>query len=298
MTFKARYSRRIGDTRKLFKPADKSLNCTRMANQKVKIAVLGAGKMGKAIISSLKPFDKYEICATARSKETIEEIKKLGVKALNNVEATKESEVIIVSVKPSQVDQVFKEVSQYLTNKIVISIVAGVPIKWIERHTKECYVCRAMTNVNIISNEAITALSANSDDEEKKKIVESIFRNMGEVIWVEERLIDIFTALSGSGPAFVCEIINAFVMAGIACGLSKELSYETTLKLFEGTINTLKTKSMLPSEVEDLVVTPGGTTIKGILRMEKGKLRYTIVEAIKEAYERAKEISKSFDVLQ
>ncbi|MGC9086831.1 MAG: pyrroline-5-carboxylate reductase [Thermoproteota archaeon] len=266
-----------------------------MAKQKTKIAILGAGKMGKAMASSLKTFDDYEICATARSKETIEEIKKLGVKALSNIEATEECEVIIVSVKPSQLEQVLKEVSQYLTNKIVISIVAGVPIKWIEKHTKDCYVYRAMPNINIVSNRAITALSTNNNDEEKRKTVESIFRKMGEVVWVEERLIDVFTALSGSGPAFVCEIINAFVMAGIACGLPKEVSYKTTLELFEGTIRTLKEKKMSPSDLEDLVITPGGTTIKGIVRMEEGKLKYTIVESIKEAYERAKEISKGFD---
>ncbi|MGB9759263.1 MAG: pyrroline-5-carboxylate reductase [Thermoproteota archaeon] len=266
-----------------------------MAKQKTKIAILGAGKMGKAMASSLKTFDDYEICATARSKETIEEIKKLGVKALSNIEATEECEVIIVSVKPSQLEQVLKEVSQYLTNKIVISIVAGVPIKWIEKHTKDCYIYRAMPNINIVSNRAITALSTNNNDEEKRKTVESIFRKMGEVVWVEERLIDVFTALSGSGPAFVCEIINAFVMAGIACGLPKEVSYKTTLELFEGTIRTLKEKKMSPSDLEDLVITPGGTTIKGIVRMEEGKLKYTIVESIKEAYERAKEISKGFD---
>ncbi|MGC8577859.1 MAG: pyrroline-5-carboxylate reductase [Thermoproteota archaeon] len=266
-----------------------------MAKQKTKIAILGAGKMGKAMASSLKTFDDYEICATARSKETIEEIKKLGVKALSNIEATEECEVIIVSVKPSQLEQVLKEVSQYLTNKIVISIVAGVPIKWIEKHTKDCYIYRAMPNINIVSNRAITALSTNNNDEEKRKTVESIFRKMGEVVWVEERLIDVFTALSGSGPAFVCEIINAFVMAGIACGLPKEVSYKTTLELFEGTIRTLKEKRMSPSDLEDLVITPGGTTIKGIVRMEEGKLKYTIVESIKEAYERAKEISKGFD---
>jgi pyrroline-5-carboxylate reductase len=266
-----------------------------MAKQKTKIAILGAGKMGKAMASSLKTFDDYEICATARSKETIEEIKKLGVKALSNIEATEECEVIIVSVKPSQLEQVLKEVSQYLTNKIVISIVAGVPIKWIEKHTKDCYIYRAMPNINIVSNRAITALSTNNNDEEKRKTVESIFRKMGEVVWVEERLIDVFTALSGSGPAFVCEIINAFVMAGIACGLPKEVSYKTTLELFEGTIRTLKEKRMSPSDLEDLVITPGGTTIKGIIRMEEGKLKYTIVESIKEAYERAKEISKGFD---
>ncbi|MGC9202989.1 MAG: pyrroline-5-carboxylate reductase [Thermoproteota archaeon] len=266
-----------------------------MVKQKTKIAILGAGKMGKAMASSLKTFDDYEICATARSKETIEEIKKLGVKALSNIEATEECEVIIVSVKPSQLEQVLKEVSQYLTNKIVISIVAGVPIKWIEKHTKDCYIYRAMPNINIVSNRAITALSTNNNDEEKRKTVESIFRKMGEVVWVEERLIDVFTALSGSGPAFVCEIINAFVMAGIACGLPKEVSYKTTLELFEGTIRTLKEKRMSPSDLEDLVITPGGTTIKGIVRMEEGKLKYTIVESIKEAYERAKEISKGFD---
>jgi pyrroline-5-carboxylate reductase len=84
-------------------------------------------------------------------------------------------------------------------------------------------------------------------------------------------------------------------MAGIACGLPKEVSYKTTLELFEGTIRTLKEKKMSPSDLEDLVITPGGTTIKGIVRMEEGKLKYTIVESIKEAYERAKEISKGFD---
>ncbi|MBO3767973.1 MAG: pyrroline-5-carboxylate reductase [Candidatus Brockarchaeota archaeon] len=269
-----------------------------MINQKVKVAVLGAGKMGKAIISSLKPFGYYEIYATARSKESIEEIKKLGVEALSNIEAAKESEVIIISVKPNQIDQVLEEVSQYLTNKIVVSIVAGVPIKWINRHVREGYVYRAMPNINILSNGAITALTTNNNEEEKKKIVENIFRKMGNVVWVEEKLMDAFTALSGSGPAFVCEIINAFVMAGVACGLSKELSYKTTLELFEGTIRTLKTKSMSPSDVEDLVVTPGGTTIRGIIRMERGKLKYTIVESINQIYERAKEISKNFDALK
>lgn len=268
-----------------------------MLERRVKVAILGAGKMGKAIISSLKPFN-FEILATARSIETIEEIRKLNIKTSNNVEATKESDVIVISVKPNQIEQVLKEISSYLNNKIVVSIVAGIPIRWIEKYTKDCYVYRAMPNINIISNGSITALSTNNINEEKKKIVESIFKKMGEVVWVEERLIDVFTALSGSGPAFVCEVINAFALAGVACGLSKELSYKTSLELFEGTIKTLKTKSMSTSDLEDLVITPGGTTIRGIVRMEKGKLKYTIVESIKEAYERAKEISKNFDALQ
>jgi len=260
-----------------------------------KVAVLGAGKIGLSIAKALKDRG-FSVVATAKSNETIKRIEEEGITATtSNLEASKESKIIIISVKPYQMEEVLKEIRQNVSEKIVISTAAGVQIKWIKRYLSNCYIFRIMPNINILSRESIIAISSDLEvKEEKKKLVESIFLGMGKIFWVNENLLDAITALSGSGPAFVCEIIDAFTLAGLACGIPRELSYEISLKLLEGTVRTLTERKIHPLELRDMIITPAGTTISGLKKIEERGVKNAIIESILEAYSRSKEISKMF----
>jgi len=157
-----------------------------------------------------------------------------------------------------------------------------------------------MPNINAIVKSSITALSAGKTASSKDKaIAEEVFRTIGDTIWIPEEYMDAFTALIGSGPGIIAELIDALVLGAVATGMPRELAYRATLKLLEGTIKTLERTGWHPAILRDIVATPAGTTIKGIYVMElravKAALMETIQQATKRSIELGLEISKWLD---
>ncbi|ADL18445.1 pyrroline-5-carboxylate reductase [Acidilobus saccharovorans 345-15] len=257
------------------------------------VAVIGAGTIGGAIIRGLlRAGGGYRVVATARSSSTVERLRGLGVEATtDNVEAVREADLVILTVKPYVVADVLREVAAELEGKPLVSLAAAVSTGYIASRAPKAKVIRGMTNINVEVNEGFTTLSAGPNcDQAARSAAEELFRRLGTVEWVDERYMDALTALSGSAPAFIAEVIDALALGGIAAGLPRDLAYRATLMAMMGTSRNLLETGRPPHQVRDMVLTPAGTTIRGVMVLQGNGLKRTLMEAVLEATRRAKEM--------
>jgi len=250
------------------------------------LAVIGAGKIGSAILKAVK--DDFSAIGTGRSDETLRRVREIGAVALrDNEKACRMADVVLICVKPFQLPNIL-HLRNCLADKAVISVMAGVKTELLESVFPGARVVRAMPNINILVNSSVTALAAGKSAEKRDmEIAEEIFRKLGSVMWISEEYMDPFTALVGSGPAFIAEIIDALVLGAVSAGMPRDMAYMALLKLIEGTIKNLET-GVHPIQLRDLVTTPAGTTIAGMSRIIK--VKEDVVRAVRDASRRAEEL--------
>jgi len=259
-----------------------------------KVAVIGAGKIGEAIIKGLIAKGFRDLVATCRSERRRKQLSYLGIPIiLNNREAVAKSNIIIISVKPHQVRGVLKEVRDLLNNKLLISVAASITTKFIEGLVRGVRVIRAMPNINALVGESITAISPGSTaKEEDVKLAMEIFGSIGECVVVEEELMDAITAYSGSGPAYVLAFLESLVYAGLRIGIPRDKALELAIRTLIGTSRLISETKVHPAQLRELVITPGGVTIEALYALERNGFKATIMDAVYEAYKRAKELSE------
>lgn len=261
-----------------------------------KITIIGAGKMGEAIITGLlksgtyRPRDIQIVeVLTARQEYILQTYDVATAHKLDD--AVQFGDLIVVAVKPNVVEEVATQLSRVITpEKIVITIAAGVTIKQIATHLpKNTPVIRVMPNLACSVNEAMitTCPSANTTIEELKTATE-VLRLLGKVVQLEEQYLDLATGLVGSGPAYLFLIIDALADAGVRLGLPKDLSIILAAQTTLGAAKIVIETNEHPAKLKDMVATPGGTTVEGLLALEQGKLRATLISAVTEATKRAK----------
>lgn len=197
----------------------------------------------------------------------------------------------MLSVKPFHLPIVVEDIRGVVKNKTVLSVVAGVKTELLEKMLPGARVVGAMSNINAVVKSAITALTADrSADNEDRAVAEEVFRMLGDVVWIPEEYMDAFTALIGIGPAFVAELIDALVLGAVATGMPRELAYKAMLRLLEGTVRALEETRWHPAILRDLVVTPAGTTIRGIYTMELRAVKAALMETVQQATKRSIEL--------
>lgn len=263
------------------------------------IAVIGAGKIGSAIIKAIKEcYPDIRLIATGRRDITLENAKSLGADTTrNNKEAVTKADLIILSVKPHHFPVIIREVGRDVWNgKKIVSVMAGIKLRTLETVLTNAKVFRAMTNINASVKKASTAISTLNNDTYAKEVIGDMFKCLGTVYWVPEEYIDIWTALAGSGPAFISEIIDALVLGAVASGMPRDIAYKAILDVLEGTAILLKNRDVHPAEVRDEVTTPGGTTIRGLAVMESRGIKSALIETIEAAYKRSFEIGNDIDL--
>jgi len=257
-----------------------------------RIAVLGAGNMGAALIGGILKVgvaDSSHLVATVRTAERAEEIAgKFGiaVTAERNREAAAGADLIVLAVKPSTLPKVLAEIRDVLhEGQIVISLAASLPISLIEKLIgKSMPVFRAMPNIPVVVEEGATAVAANSVATiAQRTLVESIFRAVGVVVFVDEDLMHAVTALSGSGPAYVYMVIEALIAGGVKMGLSREVSTRLSEQTVLGAAKLVRETMLHPAVLRDQVITPGGVTISAIHELEKHGLRSMLISAVETA---------------
>jgi len=259
------------------------------------IAVIGAGTIGRAIIESLL---KSDLVATIyATRRRIEKIKDLELNSVfitkDNKLAAKNSDVVILSVKPLDVLSVLDEIQEYIKGKLVISLVAAIPIGSLKQKAPEAKFVRAMPNIAVLVQESFTAYATDGSlTEEDSLLVQMIFGSLGMYIEVEEKYLDAFTGLTGSGPAYMFTIIEAFMYAGLKVGLPRELALYSAAQLAIGAGKMVLQLKKHPAELKDMVVTPGGTTIEGIYMMEDNRVRTALIKAVVAATEKSKIITE------
>ena len=219
----------------------------------------------------------------------------------NNRELVKISDILIVAVKPQVIKGVLAEVADLLdSNKLIISVVAGLPISFIENildpsGEKKISVARTMPNTPALVQEGMTAICFSSQvSKVNVEVAHYIFKAIGETVTIDENSIDAVTGLSGSGPAYILMIIEALSDAGVKVGLSRETSNKLTMQTVLGTAKLVRDSAKHPGELKDMVTSPGGTTIAGLHKLEAGGLRNTLINAVEAATNRSKELGKKY----
>jgi pyrroline-5-carboxylate reductase len=265
-----------------------------------RLAVLGGGKMGEALIAGLlasewrKPSD---IIVTGRRQERLDELVEAhGVSAtLKNSEAVADAEIIVLAVKPQDIEPLLAEISaEVSSHQPVLSLVAAIPTSLIEaRLGASVPVIRAMPNTPSIVHEGMAAIAAGKHAAEQHlAFATEVLAHVGRVVTVPETYLDAVTAISGSGPAYFALLAEAMIEAGILLGLSREVSTELVVQTMLGSAKLMRDEQMHPVELREMVTSPGGTTIRAIRVLEQSGVRAAFLNAIQAAMERSQELAK------
>lgn len=264
-----------------------------------KIGFIGSGNMGEALVSGLvlsKATAPENIICSDIYQDTLDELKeKYGVcTTTDNMEVVEKAEIIVYATKPQILGQVLKETAPGLDmDKLIISIAAGVPLQAIAHGLgKELRLIRAMPNICAFVKESATAIAAGKYVLENDVAeARAIFDSVGETVFIQENtLMDAFTGLSGSGPAYIFTIVDAMADAGVKMGLSRKDSLFLSTQTVLGAARLLLDSGEHPGQLKDRVASPGGTAIAGIHTLEQGGLRTTLINAVESATKRSKEL--------
>lgn len=264
-----------------------------------KLSVLGTGKMGQALVAGLlasgwrKP---GEITATARTPERIDELaERYGVETtLDNSAAVAGADVIVLAVKPQDIDALLSEIADHVTpQQIILSVVAAIPTSHIEaRLSNHVPVVRAMPNTPSVVHEGVAGIAGGRHAEDKHvALAAEVLTHVGRVVVVAENYLDAVTAISGSGPAYFALLAEAMIEAGILLGLSREISTELVVQTMLGSAKLLRDEKMHPVELREMVTSPGGTTTRAIQVLEQSGVRAAFLNAIQAAMERSQELA-------
>jgi pyrroline-5-carboxylate reductase len=270
-----------------------------MAVDRRRIAILGAGKIGEALLAGLlstgwrKP---EEIVATVRREERARELaERYGVKATtSNPDAVRGAGLVVIAVKPQDFEALLGEVGGMVSpEQTVLSIAAAVPTSAIEeRLPAGVPVLRAMPNTPATVHEGVAGLCAGAHaDDEHLALAQEVLEHVGRVVRVPERYMDAVTAVSGSGPAYFALLAEAMIEAGILLGLSREDTTELVVQTMFGTAKLLRDEKMHPVELREMVTSPGGTTIRAIRELEQAGVRAAFLNAIQAAMDRSRELA-------
>ena len=263
-----------------------------------KVVVIGGGKMGGVIVGGIvsrKLAPAGEVTVADKVKERLQELKETyGVRVTdNNKKAAKSADVVILAVKPQDMESVLQELSPAIDDKkLVVSIAAGIPTGFIEGHLREgARVIRVMPNTPALIGEGAAALTRGKNAMDLDLDMAClIFGALGITVVVKEELMDAVTGLSGSGPAYGFVIIEALADAGVRMGLSRDVAMKLSAQTMLGAARLCLQGDRHPAELKDMVTSPGGTTIAGLKALEDGKIRATLMAAVEAATLRSKEL--------
>ncbi len=264
-----------------------------------KIAVIGAGMMGGAIVKSLLK-SKYQgkITATDAQLVRIKEMEQLGVAtSSDNRKAAAESDILFLCVKPGDVAKVLTEIAREIKGKLVISVAATVPLAFLKKKALETKFVRIMPNVAALVQASYTAFSCDAEVTPNDKVkVKALLDVMGMSEEVDEKYMDAITALSGSGPGYLSIIIEALMYAGLRVGLPRNIALASAAQTVLGTGKLIIDLQEHPAKIKDMVTTPGGTMIEAIYELEGSQIRQALMRAVEEAAKKSKIIRESLGV--
>jgi pyrroline-5-carboxylate reductase len=261
----------------------------------MKLCFIGGGTMGEALIKSLlakggaSPKDITVSDISQKRRDVLKKNYGVNVTASNR-ESVGKAEVIVLAIKPQEMNTVLPELGKLTAKQVVLSIAAGVTMDTLRRGLKHTLIVRAMPNMPAQIGEGMTVWTASPEvSERQKEQVKSVLAACGEEIYVAaEKYIDMATAVSGSGPAYIFMIIEALTDAGVHIGLPRAIAEKLVLETVIGSARSVKVTAKHPAELKNMVTSPGGTTAEGLLQLEAGGLRPALLLAVSAAFDKAK----------
>jgi pyrroline-5-carboxylate reductase len=267
--------------------------------RKKRVAFLGAGKMGGILLQALLKNSLLSpelTCATVQHEERAKTLSaKLNVTVgTDNVAAVRGADIILIAVKPQVVQEVVREIrGQVTSSQLIVSVAASVSTSMIENGLAENIpVVRAMPNTPCSIGSGMTAICKGKyADAEQVALTCSIFNVVGRTVVIDEKHMDAATGLSASGPAYIYIILESLAEAGVKVGLPRDIATLLAAQTTLGAARVVLETGDHPALLKDAVTTPAGCTVDGIMELEEGKLRVTLIKAVVRATQRAKELA-------
>jgi pyrroline-5-carboxylate reductase len=261
-----------------------------------RIAVIGAGNMGGALVAGILRADwgsPANVTVTNPGKRRLEELKKAhGVKTTtSNRKAAEGADIVLLAVKPQILDLVLDEIRDVARpDQLFVSIAAGVTTAHIEERLGGDFpVVRSMPNVCVTVRDGATAICPGANaTREHLDLARALFEAVGLVVDVPEHLMDAVTGLSGTGPMYVFQILEGLSDAGVKVGLSRSVSSALAVQTMVGAARMAQASDRHPAALKDLVTSPGGTAITALHSLERNRLRAILMDAVEAATERSK----------
>lgn len=260
------------------------------------VGFIGLGNMGTAMVRGLEMFDQAEVCGTDMRTQQLEDLAQTtSLVAKGDPRGVAEaSDFVILAVKPNQVGAVLENIQDLLTgDKILVSIAAGVTCAQLaELSGKRCPVVRVMPNTPALVGAGAYALCLDDPSltKESKDFLTTMFRSIGKAFVLPESKFDAYTAVVGSGPAYVVYAMEALVDAAVYLGLTRPEATAMVESLFYGTSKLVTESDLHMTELKEMVTSPGGTTIYGLAELERNAVKAAFLEAVLSACDRSKEL--------
>jgi len=259
------------------------------------IGFIGGGNMAEALIKGILHSGMKDIIASEPRNERRTYLEKTyNVKiTLDNTEVVKNSNIIILAVKPQNMDDVTAEISAFVSNdKVVVSIAAGITLSYLSSRLKTSKIIRVMPNTPALVQEGMSVLSMSECIHDKEMgLIRDIFISIGKVLVLPEKYMDAVTALSGSGPAFIALFIEHMIHAGVKMGLTSDNASELAIQTLIGTARLLET-GIPPDKLREMVTSPGGTTAEGLKVFEERGHQDIVTAVLEAAANRSKELGR------
>lgn len=264
-----------------------------------KAGFIGAGNMAEALIKAVLDkniFKNNEIITSDKNNERLDHIKnslKIGI-TNDNKFLVKNCSIIILSIKPQNMEEVLNVIKDEVTDKhLIVSIAAGIRVDYIENKLRNKRIIRVMPNAPCLVGEMAAGFSAGKYAKtEDIELVKKILNSAGKAFEVKEELIDAVTGLSGSGPAFLAYILEGLIEGGVEQGLSKNVAAELAMQTMKGTGKLLQKKKLTAKELIEIVSSPGGTTIAGREILENSDIKEILIKTVEAAAKRSRELGK------
>ncbi|NFR86148.1 MULTISPECIES: pyrroline-5-carboxylate reductase [unclassified Clostridium] len=261
-----------------------------------KIGFIGCGNMGSSMVGGLinsRSFEPKNIFVSTKTENSASNMKdKFNINAsINNKDVVKNSNIIILSVKPYMFKDVINEIKDYLTeDKLIISVAAGITIENLEDLiSKKHKIIRSMPNTPALVGEAMSAICPNANvSKEDIEVCKKVFESFGECVEISEKDFHAFIALCGSSPAYIFMFIEAMADGAVKLGIPRNKAYKMAAQSILGSAKMVLDTRKHPGELKDAVCSPGGTTIDAVVELEKLGFRSSVIQAMDKCAEKSK----------
>ncbi|MBO4248925.1 pyrroline-5-carboxylate reductase (plasmid) [Halomicrobium sp. IBSBa] len=253
------------------------------------VSVIGCGNMGGAFVKGLAQTGAYEVTAIDLDPEALASVADDADETTDDVDAAREAEIVVLAVKPKAVSAVLADLD-LRPDQSLLTIAAGVPRSFVAGET-DATVVRIMPNLAAETGDMAAAATRTGIDDDVRELLDAV----GEFVEIDEELMDVSTAVNGSGPAFAFYLIDAMKEAGIDGGLDPEQAETLAAQTFKGAAETVLRDDRSVSELIDAVCSPNGTTIEGMEVLWDSDADTAVVEAVEAAEQRSRELAEAFD---
>ena len=266
-----------------------------------RVAILGAGKMGEALLSGLLRAGRSaaDLTVTTQGAERAATLtQRYGVEVASNAAAVESADTLVIAVKPQDMAELLEDIASHVSaDQLVVSVAAGITTDFIEKRLgPDVPVVRVMSNTPVLVDQAMSAISAGSHAlEQHLKRAEELLQPVGNTIRVPESQQDAVTALSGSGPAYFFYLVEAMTDAGILLGLPRAVAHDLIVQTAIGAAIMLRDSGESPQALREAVMSPAGTTIAAIREMEDHKVRAAFLAALSAARDRSRELASGHE---